>query len=264
MTARDRLRGLGAGMVAGLTGGLFGVGGGLALVPLLTAFFGFSQHAAHGTSLAVIGATALVAVAVYAGHGAVAWLTAVPVALGSLATARLGAYLTTRVSPGGLRRAFAVFMALIAIRLLWQPPAVTEHPAVSGLAGLAISFATGLAAGLVAGFMGVGGGVVMVPVFTLLFGMTQQSAQGTSLAVILVTAPLAAIEHSRHGHVAWGLVPVLAIGAALGGPLASWGAQLTPHAWLARAFALFLLATAVHTWTRSAGGPRGRTAAAGR
>ena len=61
MTARDRVRGLLAGAAAGIAGGLFGVGGGIILVPLLTAFFGLGQHAAHGTSLAVIGATAVAA-----------------------------------------------------------------------------------------------------------------------------------------------------------------------------------------------------------
>jgi hypothetical protein len=251
MTARDRVRGLVAGVVAGTAGGLFGVGGGILLVPMLTGLFGLTQHQAHGTSLAVIGATALTALVIYGTHGNVAWSTAAVVALGSLVSARLGARWAARVSARGLKRAFAVFMVLVAIRLLWQTPAVTEHPALRGMAGIGFGLLLGLAVGALAGFMGVGGGLLVVPACTLAFGMTQQAAQGTSLAVILVTAPTAALEHSRHGNVAWRLVPMLALGAALGAPLSSWAAQLLPHTLLVRAFALFLLANGVHTWART-------------
>ena len=252
MTVRDGLRGLSAGIVAGTAGGLFGVGGGLALVPMLTGFFRLSQHEAHGTSLAVIGATALAALAVYGGHANVVWTTAAIVGLGSLVTARLGARWASRISARGLRRAFAVFMGVVALRLLWQAPAVTDQSGLLSATGIAASLLLGLAAGALAGFMGVGGGIIMVPVFTLVFGMSQQAAQGTSLAVILVTAPSAALEHSRHGNVAWRLVPMLALGAALVAPLASWAAQGLPHAWLVRGFAAFLLATGLHTWTKAA------------
>jgi len=95
--------------------------------------------------------------------------------------------------------------------------------------------------------------MLVVPACTLVFGMTQQAAQGTSLAVILVTAPAAALEHARHGNVAWRVVPVLALGAALGAPLASAAAQRLPHEGLVRAFAGTLIATAVATWIREAG-----------
>src|SRR2546423_13216913 len=59
MTSRAWLAALLAGFAGGLAGGLFGVGGGIVLVPMLTAFFGLSQHRAHGTSLGAIGATAV-------------------------------------------------------------------------------------------------------------------------------------------------------------------------------------------------------------
>ena len=118
MKGPQRLLAFGAGLGAGVAGGLFGVGGGLVLIPILTGFFRLTQHQAHGTSLAVIGATALVSVVVYATHGNVAWATAALVAIASMFTARLGARLTTRFSPHGLAKAFAVFIFLVAIRLL--------------------------------------------------------------------------------------------------------------------------------------------------
>jgi len=107
----------------------------------------------------------------------------------------------------------------------------------------------------------VGGGLIAVPAFTLLLDMNQHVAQGTSLAVILVTAPVGALEHARHGNVVGRLVPPLALGAALGGPLASLLAQGTPPAVLARAFAAFLLFNGVHSWVRAGRKPSPTSAA---
>ena len=238
------------GVGAGLAGGLFGVGGGLVMVPILTRRFGATQHQAHGTSLAVMGLVALAGVVVYGLHGHVRWATAALVAIASAFTARFGARWATRTSSLGLSRAFAVFLAIVAVRLLIQIPEPAAVPLLRGAGGMALELALGAAVGALAGYMGVGGGILAVPVFTLLLGMSQQVAQGTSLAIILVSGPAGAIEHARHGNVLIALVPALAIGALVGAPLASWVAQLIPHAFLVRSFAVFLLANAVFTWLR--------------
>ena len=255
MTTREVAAALLGGIVAGFAGGLFGVGGGIVLVPLLTVVLHLSQHQAHGTSLAAIGATAVASLVVYGLHADVAWGTAALVGVASLLTARYGARLAARTSPRNLRRIFAVFLLLVALRLLWRAPAAAGPPFHGLLQAVGFDLALGAAVGLLAGLMGVGGGILAVPAFTLVLGMSQPTAQGTSLAVILVTAPAGAIEHHRHGNVALRLVPWLALGAALGGPAASWLAVGLPQAALARAFAAFLLANAVHLWVRS--GPRG-------
>jgi len=255
MTAGERARIAGAGFVTGLAGGLFGVGGGIILVPMLTGVFRVSQHEAHGTSLAVVCATAISGVIVYALHGHVAWLAAVPMALASVFTAPLGARWAARTSRRGLMRAFAVFVLLTALRLLWKPPAAATAPLFAGAAGFAIAFALGAVVGLLAGFLGVGGGILVVPALTLLFGVPQQTAQGTSLALMLATAPSGALEHHRHGNVVLRLLPLLALGAVAGAPLASLLAQRLPQAMLVRAFALFLVANAIQTWVRAVRAP---------
>jgi hypothetical protein len=250
MRARDRVEAVLGGVLAGLASGLFGVGGGLLLVPILTRRFHCSQHQAHGTSLAVIGLTALAGVIVYAWHGQVQWLTAAGVAVASAVTARYGARLAGRLSSVGLSRAFAIFMVVVAIRLLVKTPEPSPVPFHHGWLGLLIDLSLGSAVGVLAGFMGVGGGILAVPIFTLVLGMTQQAAQGTSLAIILVSGPAGAIEHARHGNVVGSLVPALAVGSLVGAPLASWCAQLLPHVVLVRSFAVFLLLNAVLTWLR--------------
>lgn len=252
MNTPDRLRASLTGFVAGLAGGLFGVGGGILLVPLLTGFFALTQHQAHGTSLAAIGATAIAGLIVYGTHGHVDWATAATIGLASVFFARLGARGAAKVSRSGLTRAFAVFLLVVAVRLFWKVPAGEAHALATGPLRLAIALAVGAAVGLLSGFLGVGGGILAVPALTLLFGAPQQTAQGTSLAVILVTAPFGALEHHRHGNVVPRLVPWLALGAAAGAPLASLVAQTLPQATLARAFAVFLVANAAHMWVRAA------------
>jgi uncharacterized membrane protein YfcA len=140
-----------------------------------------------------------------------------------------------------------VFLVLVAARILWHAPAGSAEHALTGVIGMAASLGVGAAVGLLSGFMGVGGGVIAVPALTLLFGMSQQMAQGTSLALILVTAPFGALEHDRLGNVARPLLPGLALGALVGAPLASVAAQHIPQAMLARGFAVFLLANAART-----------------
>jgi uncharacterized membrane protein YfcA len=246
-----RWRGVAAGAVAGLAGGLFGVGGGIILVPALTGLFHLTQHQAHGTSLAVIAATALPAVVIYALRGQVDVWTAVLVGLGSLLTARYGARAARRFSGPTLKRIFAVFLVVVALRLFWKVPIPEGHPGIHGVTGAAFDLAVGAAVGLLAGFMGVGGGVIAVPAFTLGLGMSQHVAQGTSLAVILVTGPAGALEHARHGNVVARAVPWLAAGAAMGALAASLWAGSLRHDALVRAFAVFLMINAVHTWIRA-------------
>jgi uncharacterized protein len=234
-----------AGFVAGLCGGLFGVGGGIILVPALTGFFALTQHQAHGTSLAVVGATAVAGLVVYGLAGNVAWWPALVMSLSSVFAARLGARLAARTSHRALSLAFAAMLLVVAIRILWRTPQGSAEHALVGMAGLAAALGLGAAAGLLAGYMGVGGGAIAVPALTLVFGMSQQLAQGTSLALILVTAPFGAFEHHRHGNVVPRLLPGLAIGALVGAPLASLAAQRLPQVPLARAFAAFLIANAL-------------------
>lgn len=249
MAPRDRLIVTLVGAAAGFFGGLFGVGGGVVLVPLLAGRLRYSQHQAHGTSLAVMLFTALSGGAVYAVNGNVDFLTGAVVGFASMGTAPLGARLAARLSGAGLKRAFSIFLLFVALRLFWMPHGgAVAH--VAGVARLAVDVAIGALVGVLAGFMGVGGGILAVPAFTLLLGMSQQLAQGTSLLVILFAASSGAIAQSRRGNVVWAPVPWLALGAVFAGPLASWSVQRLPQELLVRGFAVFLTVNAVYGWFR--------------
>jgi uncharacterized membrane protein YfcA len=109
---------LGTGALAGLTAGLFGVGGGIVIVPPLVAFAALSQHQAHATSLAAIVPIAAVAATRFALEGSVDWSAAALLSAGTLVGAPVGAWLLTRVSAGVLNLAFGGVMLIVAARLL--------------------------------------------------------------------------------------------------------------------------------------------------
>jgi uncharacterized protein len=109
---------LGTGALAGLTAGLFGVGGGIVIVPPLVAFAALSQHQAHATSLAAIVPIAAVAGTRFAIDGSVDWSAAALLSVGTLLGAPVGAWLLTRTSAGTLNVAFGAFMLIVAARLL--------------------------------------------------------------------------------------------------------------------------------------------------
>jgi uncharacterized protein len=111
---------VGAGLAAGLFSALFGVGGGLVVVPLLIVLFAFDPKVATGTSLAAIGLTALFGVVAYGILGRIQWAEAALVGFPAVAGVLAGTWLQQRLSSRALVLLFAVFLVAIAVRLLLQ------------------------------------------------------------------------------------------------------------------------------------------------
>ncbi len=109
---------MGIGLVAGLFSALFGVGGGIVVVPLLIMLLAFEPRAATGTSLAAIGLTAVFGVVVYGILGRIQWEEAALVGLPAIAGVLVGTWLQQRVSSRLLVLLFAAFLVAIAIQLL--------------------------------------------------------------------------------------------------------------------------------------------------
>src|SRR5207253_10397700 len=86
----------------------------------------------------------------------------------------------------------------------------------SGLSLWAIALLVGIVAGVLSGLLGIGGGAVMVPAMTLLMGLSQHVAQGTSLLVIIPTAIAWSITHYRTGNIRPPTAAWLAVGGVLG------------------------------------------------
>lgn len=104
----------------------------------------------------------------------------------------------------------------------------------------------GLTAGLFSGVLGIGGGVVMVPLLAFLLGFTQHESQGTSLAVLAVPVTfLAAYNYYQEGHVNWKYAIIIALTFAVGGFLGSKIAIGLDQAILKKIFGGILIIVAI-------------------
>lgn len=187
------------GVVAGATSGLFGVGGGIVMVPALTLLAGFGAKRATATSLTAIVPISVAGAGGYAVAGEVDVAYAALVALGALLGAVAGTRGLHRISAPALQLAFAGLMLVTAVRL-----AVGGDGDGAGRLDVTLLVAAGLvlvglAAGGLAGLFGVGGGIVVVPALTILLGLPLVTAKGTSLLVIVPTAVLGTIRNRRTG-----------------------------------------------------------------
>jgi uncharacterized protein len=106
--------------------------------------------------------------------------------------------------------------------------------------------AIGVLAGSISGLIGIGGGIIMVPIMVLLLGMTQHQAQGTSLAVMVPPIGiLAAMHYYKQGHIDLRFAAVIAVGFLIGGFIGGKFAVDLPEAVLRKSFAAVLLVVAV-------------------
>jgi uncharacterized membrane protein YfcA len=106
------------GLFSGVTSGLFGVGGGIVMVPAMMFFMGMEIKTAVGTSLAVIIPTAISGSCKHYVQGNVHWLTVLALAPMAMVGSVLGAHLTKVIPAGDLKRAFGAFLILVGLRLL--------------------------------------------------------------------------------------------------------------------------------------------------
>lgn len=174
------------GIAAGFLAGVFGVGGGILIVPGLVLAAHMPQRLAHGTSLAAVIPISLASLTTYASHGNVDWWAVLWLSLGAVAGAVIGTRLLHVLPQFTLGVIFAGVLIVSAIRMFIATDA-DGRGAITVAMAIAMVL-VGLGTGILAGLLGVGGGVVMVPAMILLFGISPVLAKGTSAAVIVPTA----------------------------------------------------------------------------
>lgn len=235
---------LAIGAIGGLFSGLFGVGGGFIMVPLMLVWLRFDQRRASATSLLAIVAPAILSATLYGSRGQVDLLAAAIIAVGAIAGTPLGALLVRRLSLVWLKWLFIAALVATALRLALVAP--ERSGAIDYSAGAVIGLiALGLIMGIVAGLLGVGGGIIAVPVLIALFGMGDLVAKGTSLLAIIPGAIAGTVPNVRAGLVRWRDAAIIGGAAATFSLLGVWLAFLIPaqiSAWL---FAILLLGVIV-------------------
>ncbi|WP_223622174.1 sulfite exporter TauE/SafE family protein [Microbacterium sp. EST19A] len=235
---------VGIGLLAGLLSGLFGVGGGTVIVPLLVLLLHFNQRLGAGTSLAAIVPTATVGVVSYAIHGSVAWIPGLILAAGSVVGAQIGTRLLPKVSQTVLRWLFVGFLVVVIVSLFLVIPSRDAEFEVQLLNGLAL-VATGVVTGILAGLIGVGGGVIVVPVLMLAFGTSDLIAKGTSLLMMIPTAISGTIGNLRNHNVDLVAAAIVGVSACTTTALGAWLATLIDPFVGNMLFAAYLVVIAV-------------------
>lgn len=216
------LAGMGTGLCGGLLSGLFGVGGGIVMVPLLGLILGLDQHRAQGATLAaMLLPTGLPAVLEYRRRGIATSLPLVGVlVLAFLFGVTGGSFLANLIPPLPLRWGFAAFLVLLAVwTLLRREPPTDRGAALIDPAGLwTWGTSIGLLAGLLSGLTGLGGAVVVIPLLASRFRMTQHEAQLTSLMMMLppIGLPGVYVYARSQGGLPWLVIGGVAVGFAAG------------------------------------------------
>jgi uncharacterized membrane protein YfcA len=204
------LVGFGAGMLAGM----FGVGGGILSTPAISVIYGVAPVVAVATPLPVIFPTAIVGAETYRRSGQVDLRAASWISIFGAGAAAAGAALTGIVNGHLLLIVTAVLLAWQAVEVA-RGASVPERAArreatVWAYAGI------GVIAGLASGLLGIGGGIVIVPMLAGWFGMPLKRALGTSLAAIVAIVVPGVAVHAALGHIDWTIALVLAIGSIAG------------------------------------------------
>lgn len=238
------------GAVTGLTSGLFGVGGGIILVPILVILFKVNQHKAQATSLVVVALAAVTGAVTYSLADSVSWIAVPFLIAGGLLGTLLGTIAVKKVKDRILKLVFGVFLVFVAIRIMVQsfdPAALTSQSA--GLEFGPIYLLVGLAMGLLSSFLGVGGGIIVIPILITVFGFTPQLAAGTSLVVMIPIVLLGALRLTKGGFTNWGQGVRIGIPAAVSAIGGAALALATQPAIVQIAFAILLvLAGAQMIW----------------
>jgi uncharacterized membrane protein YfcA len=260
-----------AGALIGLSLGALGGGGSVLAVPVLV--YGLGQSAAQATtgSLLVVAVTSLAGAMTAYRSGNVLLTRGIVFGAVAIGGAAAGAKASGLVAEPVLLAAFAALLLVVAAVMAarqfrarrGQPglgpqthagdPIVTFRPSFACHCPRALKMVvTATVVGLLTGFLGVGGGFIVVPALVLALGLPMAYAAGTSLVVITITSAVAlAVRAGAGTHPSWGLVTLLTAVAVAGG----WaGARLTARtdtSKLQAAFTVLLVLVAGYTAWRA-------------
>jgi hypothetical protein len=206
---------LGMGLTAlmGVSLGLLGGGGSILAVPILVYIFGVEPHAAIAMSLALVGSTAFAAAGLHQRAGQVDAKAGVLFAACAAPVSLLGAK-AAMLLPGALLLFFFGLLMVAAGGAMWRRR--NDAADAPGRREIWKVVACGALVGFLTGFLGVGGGFLIVPAMALFLGQPMKTAIGTSLLVIGLNCAIALWGHRAALHMNWGIL-LPSVAAALAG-----------------------------------------------
>jgi uncharacterized membrane protein YfcA len=246
----------------GLVGSMLGLGGGVLIIPILTIFLGVPIKTAIGTSIVSVIATSSAAGAVYVSRGMthtrLGMVLEVATTLGALA----GGITAVLISPRWLEGIFGLVLLYVVYSMrrlpsgegvgqrtgtleASYPDPVTSQQVTYGVRRLPYGLGASFLAGNISGLLGIGGGIIKVPIMTLIMGIPLKAAVATSNFMIGVTAATSAVIYYARGYVNPQIAVPTALGVLLGAQLGSRLGSRARSVVLKRMFQALLLIFAV-------------------
>lgn len=258
-----------SGVAAGTFGALLGLGGGILIVPLLTLVFGVSLTGAIGTSLVCVIATSTGAAAVNVRAGRADVRLAVTLGAASVIGAAMGAILAGLLPERVIAGLFALLLVYTAASLLRdlrrpQPPvgdALAADPTAPDgpdaplyrTRELPLALGGSVLAGNASGLLGVGGGILSVPIMRLLMGAPMRVAVATSNVMIGITAAAGAAAYLFRGEIDPRIAAPVVIGVTVGAAVGAAISARIRAAWLSLLFLVVVAYVAVRMAMRALG-----------
>ncbi|HUF13123.1 MAG TPA: sulfite exporter TauE/SafE family protein [Longimicrobiales bacterium] len=196
------------GLIVGFVSGLIGIGGGVLIVPFLYFFYGHSAWSglgvdpsleatlAHATSLFVIVPTGMAAAATYHRAGLIAWRAALPIAAVAAVAAFAGAHIAVLLPGEALKTLFGLLLVGAGLNLLRER---SEHGRETLRLTLPVVVLSGIVLGLLSALLGVGGGILAIPILVYAVGLDIRRVAATSITIVALTAASGTIAYGMAG-----------------------------------------------------------------
>ena len=233
-------------LAIGITLGLLGSGGSILTVPVLVYLLDQPEKVAIAGSLAIVGAIALIAAVPYARQRLIDWRSVLLFGLPGMAGTWTGAWAAQFVS-GALQLLVFAFVMLAAAWSMFRAAPAADGQGPREAWKVVID---GLAVGALTGFVGVGGGFLIVPALVLLGGLTMQRAIATSLLIIAMKSAAGfwkylSVLAATGLALDWNVIGVFIVIGGLGSFAGNLVSNRLPQSVLRRGFAIFLVLMAV-------------------
>lgn len=235
-------------VVIGLTLGLTGAGGSIVTLPVLVYLGGIAPGDAVPLSLFVVGAAALTGALHRWRRGEICLPSSAVFALSGMAGAALGANFTPLVGPLVLMVIFAFLMLVVAVFMMLprKNPAPASNPSEQPPPSLLSRALAGGTVGVLTGFIGVGGGFLLVPALLKFGRLDLRQALGTSLAIIFFNCLAGFLSHLGTTEIDWTIALLFSSLASLGVLGGTRLAGLIPPHRLRQGFALMVMLTGLY------------------
>ncbi|HRW07770.1 MAG TPA: sulfite exporter TauE/SafE family protein [Caldilineaceae bacterium] len=230
------------GGVIGLTLGLLGGGGSILTVPALVYIIGQTPQVAVTASLVIVGANSLLGAFFHRAQGTLNWRVALVFGGVGMVAAYFAAGLSHLLSSTLLLVLFALLMLVVGgLMIFRKTPSDGEHVAH----GWFITVVAGLAVGVLTGFLGVGGGFLIVPALVMLVGLPMRQAVGTSLVVIAMNSLAGILGHLSQTQLDYMTISLFVLAGMAGTFAGTWLARRIQAEHLRRLFAAFVILLAI-------------------